>query len=297
MSTNFNEHNLQGLTDQEARERLAQDGYNELPQTKKRTFFHILFEVIREPMFLMLIACGLLYLLLGDSEEALMLMGFVVVIIGITFYQEQKTERALEALRDLSSPRALVIRDGMQQRIAGREVVRDDIVLIAEGDRVPADAVLLTGSNISVDESLLTGESISVRKKAWDGQLEMGRPGGDDLPFVYSGTLVVKGQGITQVRSTGSRTEIGKIGKALQILQPEDTNLQRQTSKIVRNFAMVGIGLCILVVVVFGLTRGDWYPGYGHPAGRVSCRVNHFSSAGCLADFSTQGAHPARRGC
>jgi Ca2+-transporting ATPase len=262
MSTNFNEHNLQGLTDQEARERLAQDGYNELPQTKKRTFFHILFEVIREPMFLMLIACGLLYLLLGDSEEALMLMGFVVVIIGITFYQEQKTERALEALRDLSSPRALVIRDGMQQRIAGREVVRDDIVLIAEGDRVPADAVLLTGSNISVDESLLTGESISVRKKAWDGQLEMGRPGGDDLPFVYSGTLVVKGQGITQVRSTGSRTEIGKIGKALQILQPEDTNLQRQTSKIVRNFAMVGIGLCILVVVVFGLTRGDWLNGF-----------------------------------
>jgi Ca2+-transporting ATPase len=262
MSTEFDEHNLQGLTEQETLERLAQDGYNELPQTKKRTFFHILLEVIREPMFLMLIACGLLYLLLGDSEEALMLMGFVVVIIGITFYQEQKTERALEALRDLSSPRALVIRDGKQQRIAGREVVRDDIVLIAEGDRVPADAVLLSGSNINVDESLLTGESVSVRKKAWDGQLEMGRPGGDDLPFVYSGTLVVKGQGITQVRSTGPRTEIGKIGKALQILQPEDTNLQRQTSKIVRNFATVGISLCILIVVVFGLIRGDWLNGF-----------------------------------
>ena len=103
---------LQGLSDQEARERLAVDGYNELPATKKRTFFHILLEVVREPMFLMLIACGLLYLFLGDQEEALMLMGFVVVIIGITFYQEQKTERALDALRDLSSPRALVIRDG-----------------------------------------------------------------------------------------------------------------------------------------------------------------------------------------
>ena len=145
---------LQGLTEQETRERLAIDGYNELPTTKKRTFFHILFEVLREPMFLMLIACGVLYMFLGDQEEALMLMGFVVVIIGITFYQEQKTERALDALRDLSSPRALVIRDGRQQRIAGREVVRDDIVLIAEGDRVPADAVLLTGSNVSVDESL-----------------------------------------------------------------------------------------------------------------------------------------------
>src|SRR5512138_815749 len=262
MNAQFNETNLQGLTEQEALERLAQDGYNELPAAKKRTFLHILLEVIREPMFLMLIACGLLYLLLGDQEEAIMLMGFVFVIIGITFYQEQKTERALEALRDLSSPRALLIRDGRQPRIAGREVVRDDIVLIAEGDRVPADAVLLSGSNISVDESLLTGESVPVRKRAWDGQLEMGRPGGDDLPFVYSGSLVVKGQGITQVRTTGPRTEIGKIGKALQILEPEDTNLQQQTGKIVRNFAIIGVGLCVLVVVVFGLTRGDWLNGF-----------------------------------
>jgi Ca2+-transporting ATPase len=252
----------QGLTDQEVRERLAIDGYNELPNTKNRTIFHILFEVLRQPMFLMLIACGLLYMFLGDHEEALMLMGFVVVIIGITFYQEQKTERALEALRDLSSPRALVIRDGIQQRIAGREVVRDDIMLIAEGDRVPADAVLLTGSNINVDESLLTGESVPVRKKAWDGRLEMGRPGGDDQPFIYSGTLVVKGQGVAQVRATGIRSEIGKIGKALQILQPEDTNLQQQTGKIVRNFAMIGLAMCTMVVVVFGLTRGNWLQGF-----------------------------------
>jgi P-type Ca2+ transporter type 2C len=262
MAYPFNENNIQGLTNQEVLERLAQEGYNELPSTKRRTIFHILLDVIREPMFLMLIACGVLYLLLGDSEGALMLLGFVFVIIGITFYQEQKTERALEALRDLSSPRALVIRDGTQQRIAGREVVRDDIILISEGDRIPADAVLLSSSNINVDESLLTGESVPVRKIAWDGRIEMGRPGGDDLPFIYSGTLMVKGQGIAEVRSTGPRTEIGKIGKALQILEPEDTNLQRQTGKIVRNFAIVGIGLCIIVVVVFGLTRGDWIKGF-----------------------------------
>src|SRR5512135_2352528 len=199
MNAQFNETNLQGLTEQEVLERLAQDGYNELPAAKKRTFLHILLEILREPMFLMLIACGLLYLLLGDQEEAVMLLGFVFVIIAITLYQEQKTERALEALRDLSSPRALVIRDGKQQRIAGREVVRDDIVLIAEGDRVPADAVLLSCMNLSVDESLLTGEAVPVRKKPWDRVQAAGRPGGDDQPFVYSGTLVVKGQGITQV--------------------------------------------------------------------------------------------------
>ena len=262
MSEKLEQDLLQGLTEQEARERLAIEGFNELPGSKKRTFWHILFEVVREPMFLMLIACGLLYLLLGDREGAIMLMGFVVVIIGITFYQEQKTERALDALRDLSSPRALVIRDGSQQRIAGREVVRDDIVLLAEGDRVPADVVLLTGSNLTVDESLLTGESVPVRKTAWDGLLEMGRPGGDDQPWVYSGTMVVKGQGITRVRGTGMNTEIGKIGKALQILQPEDTNLQRQTGKIVRNFALIGMGMCALVVIVFGLTRGNWLQGF-----------------------------------
>ncbi len=256
------ETTLQGLTEEQARERLATDGYNELPAAKKRTIFHILLEVLREPMFLMLIACGLLYLVLGDQSEALMLMGFVVVIIGITFYQEQKTERALDALRDLSSPRALVIRDGRQQRIPGREVVCDDILLVAEGDRIAADAVLMSCSNMNVDESLLTGESVPVRKTAWDGRLEMGRPGGDDQPCVYSGTIVVKGRGLAQVRATGPRTEIGKIGKALQILEPEDTDLQRQTSRIVRNFAAVGIALCGIVVVVFGLTRGDWLHGF-----------------------------------
>jgi Ca2+-transporting ATPase len=253
---------LQGLTEQEAMEHLAVNGYNELPSTRRRTILHILLEIAREPMFLMLIACGVLYLLLGDAEEALMLIGFVFVIIGITFYQEQKTERALEALRDLSSPRALVIREGKRQRISGREVVPDDILLIAEGDRIAADGVLLSGSHIRVDESLLTGESVPVQKKPWDGRVEFGRPGGDDQPFVFSGTLVVKGQGIAQVRHTGPMTEIGKIGKALQVLEPEDTNLQRQTGRIVRNFALVGLSLCAAVVVAFGMTRGDWLNGF-----------------------------------
>ena len=253
---------LQGLSEQEVMERLATVGYNELPSARRRTLLHILLEILREPMFLMLIGCGVLYLLLGDAEEALMLIGFVFVIIGITFFQERKTERALEALRDLSSPRALVIRDGKQQRIPGREVVPDDILLIAEGDRIAADGVLLSGSHISVDESLLTGESVSVHKKPWDGRADIGRPGGDDQPFVFSGTLVVKGQGITQVRRTGMQTEIGKIGKALQVLEPEDTNLQRQTGRIVRNFAIVGLALCAAVIVAFGLTRGDWLNGF-----------------------------------
>ncbi len=252
---------IRGLDDAEVADRVAGEGRNELPQTKKKTLFAMLFEIIKEPMFLMLMACGVLYLVVGDFKEAIMLLGFVFVIIGITLYQENKTERALDALRDLSSPRALVIRNGVQVRIAGRDVVRDDIVLLAEGDRVPADAAVLHAVNVSADESLLTGESVPVRKGIWDGESSLKRPGGDDNPMVYSGTMIVRGQGIVRVTATGPRTEIGKIGKALQTLETEDTNLQKQTGKIVKTFAIAGLTLCIMVVIIYGLTRGDWVKG------------------------------------
>src|SRR6266545_3361314 len=135
---------ISGLSEQEAAERLRREGYNELPSSKKRSIFAIAFGVVREPMFLLLVACGTIYLILGDVREAIMLLGFVFVVVGITLYQERKTERALEALRDLSSPRALVIRDNRQERIAGREVARGDVIVLNEGDRVPADAAILS---------------------------------------------------------------------------------------------------------------------------------------------------------
>ncbi len=248
-----------GLTEQKVANRLKEEGYNELPSSKPRSIFTIAFEVIREPMFLLLLACGVIYLILGDLEEALVLLGFVLVVMGITLYQERKTERALEALRDLSSPRALVVRDGEVKRIPGREVVRDDILVLAEGDRVPADAAILSCTSLSTDESLLTGESAPVRKVACEEVIpETALPGGDDLPFVYSGTLVVQGQGIACVRATGPRTELGKIGKALQTVDIEVTPLQRETGRLVRYLACSGIFLCALVIIVYGLTRADW---------------------------------------
>jgi Ca2+-transporting ATPase len=252
---------LGGLTDEEAARRHVEEGPNELPSAKKRGPFAIALEVVKEPMFLLLIACGALYLLLGDVKEALLLLGFVFVVVGITFVQEQKTERALDALRDLSSPRALVVRSGEKKRIAGREVVRGDVLLLSEGDRVPADSVVRSATSLSVDESLLTGESVPVGKSAAPGLMEMGRPGGDDTPFVYSGTLVVKGQGVADVVSIGGATEMGKIGKALALLQPEDTPLQRETARLVRLFAFIGLGLCLTVVTVFTITRGDFLKG------------------------------------
>lgn len=261
------QENFKGLSEKEVVEILSKDGYNELPSTKKRSIFAIAFDVVREPMFLLLIAAGGLYLVLGDLEEALMLLAFVFVIIGITLYQERKTERALEALRDLSSPRALVIRDGAQKRIPGREVVSGDILIVVEGDRVPADAVVLSSSHLSIDESLLTGESAPVRKLSWDGVLKKTNPGGEDLPFIFSGTLAVGGQGIAKVLETGSQTEMGKIGKALQALEPEDTLLQKETRRFVKNLAIIGVFLCAIVIVGYGLTRGtidhnNWVNGF-----------------------------------
>ncbi len=253
-----------GLSEQEAQRRLKQEGYNELPSSRRRSLPIIALNVVREPMFLLLIAGGAIYLALGEIREALVLLGSILVIMSITFYQEQKTERALEALRDLSSPRSLVIRGGEQQRIAGRDVVRGDIVVLAEGDRVPADGVLLWGLNLSVDESLLTGESVPVRKVAVDRSMVkggMGRPGGDDLPFVFSGTLVTQGQGMAEIQATGVHTELGKIGTALQRVKPEQTRLQRETGRLVCLFAISGIALCALVVVLYGLFRGGWLNG------------------------------------
>ena len=253
---------LNGLTEREASERLQAVGYNELPSSKGRSVLATAWDVVREPMFLLLLACGTIYLILGDVQEALMLIGFVFVVLGITLYQERKTEHALEALRDLSSPRALVIRGGERKRIAGREVVPEDLVVLAEGDRVPADSVVLSCSSLSTDESLLTGESVPVRKVVWDGVREMTRPGGEDLPFVFSGTLIVQGQGIAQVRSTGLRTEMGNIGKALQTVEAEGTRLQQEVGQLVRRVAIVGLTLCLIVIVVYGVMRGHWLQGF-----------------------------------
>jgi len=252
---------VQGLSPEEAQRRLQADGPNELPSARPRSTLAIALEVLHEPMLLLLVAGGGIYLLLGDLQEALLLLAFVFVVIGITLYQERKTENALQALRNLSSPRARVIRGGQEKRIPGREVVRGDAIIIAEGDRVPADGAVLSSTNLTVDESLLTGESVPVRKTEWDGRQCDARPGGDDEPFIYSGTLVVQGQALMEARGTGVQTEIGKIGRSLQTLEVEKTTLEKQTARLVRAIAIIGGLLSALVVIIYGLTRGDWLQG------------------------------------
>ena len=247
-----------GLSEQVAGELLRTHGPNELPQARPRSVWRIAAEVVREPMLQLLIAAGLIYLVLGDVAEALALLAFVVLSLSISLVQETRTERVMEALRDLSSPRALVIRDGRRRRIAGREVVPGDLIVLSEGDRVPADAVLREAHELHTDESLLTGESVPVRKQAAPaGEVAESAPGGDDLPWVFSGALVVRGHGVAQVCRTGAQTQIGRIGKVLSELETTPSALQRQTRQWVRAFAVVGVALSLAVALLYAYVRGD----------------------------------------
>jgi len=262
MSIDLKSEKFRGLSEETVKEKIAKEGYNELPSSKPKSLLALAWGVVKEPMFLLLVACGTLYLILGDIQEGLMLLGFVFVIMGIEFYQEKKTEKALDALKDLASPRALVIREGVEKRIAGRDVVTDDLIVLQEGDRVPADATVLYSVNLMADESLLTGESVPVRKLEWNGTDKNTLPGGDDLPFVYSGSMIVQGNGIVKVTSIGSNTEIGKIGKAIESVEEEPTKLKTEMGMLVKRLAIIGVLFCMVVIVVFTITRGDLLKGF-----------------------------------
>jgi Ca2+-transporting ATPase len=248
-----------GLSQTEARLRLERDGPNELPASRPRGVLRLLGQVLLEPMFLLLVACGAIYMALGDRQEALMLLGFVFVVISITFVQQQRTEHSLQALRDFSSPRALALRDGQPLRLAGRELVHGDVVLLAEGDRVPADLRLDESSNLAVDESLLTGESLSIEKHAalpTDG--ESAAPGDANHAWVYSGTLVVRGTAHGTVVATGERSALGRIGKSLAGIGSESTPIQRETRRVVNGVAVVGLLLAGALALTYWVLLGDW---------------------------------------
>jgi Ca2+-transporting ATPase len=241
---------IDGLTSIQAAEKIKLEGYNELASAKPKNILRIALEVIKEPMFLLLISCGVLYIILGDYKEGIILLSTIFIIIFITFYQYQKTEKALEALKKLSSPRALVIRNGKEIRIPGREVVSDDIIIVKEGDRIPADAVLLDSLNITVDESLLTGESVPVAKNFQVNKMIA-------QVMLFSGTLVVQGKGTARVISTGTQTQFGKIGTSLQSIEQDETRLQREMKALIRNLFIAGAVISVGVVAAFYFTRGN----------------------------------------
>jgi Ca2+-transporting ATPase len=240
---------IPGLTEDEAARRLAAEGANALPGSEPKTLLRLAADVLAEPMFLMLLAAGGIYLLIGDIGEAAFLLVAVFAVIGLTLAQQRKSERALEALRVLSAPRALVIRDGAERRIASREVVRGDLIVLREGDRVPADAVLLDGQ-VSTDESLLTGEAASQARLPATGDVGVFAPGIEGSPFVCASTLVTQGVGLARVAATGPRTQVGRIGAALAATDTALSQLQLRSRGLVRVVAAAGLALALLLVAV-----------------------------------------------
>ncbi|MCJ0824542.1 cation-translocating P-type ATPase [Luteimonas sp. 50] len=238
-----------GLSTDEAAARLRRDGANVLPEPPRKRGWTLVAEVLREPMLLLLVAAAAIYMLLGDPREASLLLASVLLVIGLTLYQEYKSERALQALRDLSSPRARVLRDGAATVVPAREVVVGDVLLVGEGDRIPADARVLEGADLHVDESLLTGESVAVARAA-------GGVGDDQL--LHASTLVVRGRGSAEVVATGAATAVGRIGDTLASIDVERTPLQREMRRTVALFATLGIATCVAMVLLYRWLRGGW---------------------------------------
>lgn len=254
---------LNGLSQTEAARRLRDIGPNELPQTSGRGLVEIISDTMREPMFLLLLGAAILYMVLGDLGEGLFLLGGALASIGLVIFQEARSERALAALRDLSQPHARVIRDGQDMQIPARELVPDDLLLVGEGERIPADGVLIGGDVLSVDESTLTGESAPVSKRiaAEDAILDDARPGATWSPYVFSGTLSVAGQGIVRVTRTGARSTLGQIGASLAQIGQEATPLQQAAGRLVTLLGVLALAFCGIIALAYGLLRDDWTGG------------------------------------
>lgn len=241
-----------GLSDAEVRAARKEHGPNVLSERENKSVLKIVWSVVREPMLQLLIASALIYLFLGDPAESILLLISAVLVVAINLVQDVRAERALERLRSLTSPRAHVLRSGVASQIPAADVVPGDVLFLAEGDRIVADAVLVEGW-AEADESLITGESHAVPKIA-STELE------SDIEesWLFSGALVVTGGGKAVVARTGLKTEIGKIGESLSRIEPARSDLQRQTARLVNISALLALAICLVVVVAYQLTVHDW---------------------------------------
>ncbi|MEA5072951.1 MAG: cation-translocating P-type ATPase, partial [Eubacterium aggregans] len=240
---------IQGLTTAEATAQQAKWGKNELVPQKKQNFFLKVLHIIAEPMFLLLLAAAIIYFILGEPRDGAIMLIFVIGIITIDVIQEWKTDKTLTALRDLSAPHIPVIRNGVEQSIPSSDLVPGDIMLLAEGIKIPADGIILKCNDFCVDESSLTGESMGVWKVPEDAAPELGPGEYWRTDYCYGGTLVTQGTAMVRVDKIGATTEYGKIGAGVASAPQEDTPLQKQTGRLVKLcagiagvlFALVGI--------------------------------------------------------
>jgi Ca2+-transporting ATPase len=257
------EPNMAGLSSEEAARRLAEYGPNAPPRPPPSDVFVIVLRTLREPMFFLLVAAALLYLFLGDLGEGLFMVAGAGMSIALVVFQELRSERALEALNRLAEPMAFCLRDGERRHIPARDLVPGDLVFVAEGERLPADAVLISGDALMVDESILTGEAAPVTKTlATIGEaLAFPDPGGDFTPFLYAGAMIVRGTGVAETTRTGPRTALGRVGASLAAIDPEPSPLQQRTGRLVATLGVFALIFCAIVVIAYGTLHGDWFEG------------------------------------
>ncbi len=240
---------LQGLTTLKAKKLQEKFGKNELVAKKKESFLHKILKVICEPMFLLLIIAAVIYFILGEPKDGAIMLIFVVGIISIEVIQEWKTDKTLNALKDLSAPHVTVLRDGIEKEINSSDLVPGDIMYIAEGVKVPADGIVLKASTLCIDESSLTGEAEGV----WKINTENRDTTSTDYwrqDYCYAGTLVTQGTGNILVDKIGATTEYGKIGENIASAPENSTPLEKQTGKLVKLCAGIAAVLFIIVGVV-----------------------------------------------
>ncbi len=228
-----------GLTEAQVSESRARFGANTVTWQKRRRFGHILWETVREPIFLLLVVACAIYFILGDYTEGWLMVVAIVFVMAIEVAQEYRSERALEALRRYSEPLARVRREGREMAIPVEELVVGDLILFSEGERLPADATVVQNNDLSIDESLLTGESLPVVKST---RKEENR--------LYQGTTVASGMGMARVEAVGENTELGRLGRSLEQIKVEPTPLQRQLKHFVSQMLYVGLGAFALVFFV-----------------------------------------------
>jgi Ca2+-transporting ATPase len=229
----------------EVMERRNQFGLNEIKDQASRSWAYILWEIVRQPMFLLLIGCGILYLIIGDYKEGIVLFSANILIIGISYHQQHRSEASIAALKNLSAPFSNVIREGTKQRISTSELVPDDYVVLDAGDKIPADGILYDGT-LSVSESVLTGESIPILKTI--------TPPNNQL---FAGTMISEGTGIMKTTQIGMQCAIGKISASLKQIKTSETPLQIETRKIILRSGAVGIGLCVLITFLLYIKIKD----------------------------------------
>lgn len=251
---NIHDIDMNGLSNEKALELQNIYGKNELEKKKKENFIIKMVHTICEPMFLLLIIASVIYFLLGQPKDGMVMLVFVCGMITIDVIQEWKTDKTLNALKELSEPMIDVIRDGIKQKINSIDLVPGDLMIIYEGVKVPADGFVIKCSGLKIDESSLTGESEQVRKRLFDDNNKEEYFRSD---YCYAGTLVTGGTGTIYVDKIGSSTEYGNIGKSLNDIEEAKTPLEVQTDKLVKVCAFIAFILFLVVAFATYLNIPD----------------------------------------